>query len=217
LFFKSDTTCIDTLVMREYLIDAGEPGRVVEKAKAGTDSTIYFIHSTTYAITDAQNPVNSKITFYDAQRNKLIEVISKRGRNISYDLSNIHDSLFVVTTRDNRYSDPAVCVIKGGRRTHIIKEGDWQRLVSYKISPNNRYFLFHTRNPYYGKTWDYIYFYDLDTEKNWEYLFPTCLSCKKGRIELEIDDKGRSEVIHRLEHRVFSSEGVLEDIYLKLQ
>ena len=79
------------------------------------------------------------------------------------------------------------------------------------------YLLFHTRNPYYDKPWDYIYFCDLETGKSWEYLFPTCLSCKRGRIELEIDDNGRSEVIHRKEHRVFSSKGVLEDIYLKLQ
>jgi hypothetical protein len=62
---------------------------------------------------------------------------------------------------------------------------------------------------------DSIYFYDLIAAKDWDYLFPSCLSCKKSRIYLEVDNDGRAEVIHKNEHRVFTSGGILTDIYLR--
>ena len=125
-------------------------------------------------------------------------------------------SLFIITKCDRFYREPAFIVIRNGETVEVIQEGEWQRIVSYKISANDRYLLFHTRKPYHGKPWDYIFFWDLRTGRNWDYIFPTCLSCKKSRIDLGVDNSGRSEVIHKNEHRIFSKEGVLVDIYLKM-
>ena len=72
------------------------------------------------------------------------------------------------------------------------------------------------RKRYSRKLWDYLYFIDLQTKQNWEYMFPTCLSCKRTNITLAIDDNGQVEAVHRAEHRVFSSEGKLIDIFLQV-
>jgi hypothetical protein len=176
---------------------------------------VYLIHSAVYSLATPESLLSSSITFYDAEKNELFEEKSKEGRNISYDLSDIHDSLFVITNWDEHYGKPAVNIVKNKKEIEIVKQGDWDRIVSYKVSPNNRYFLFHMRNPYHDKPWDYIYFYDLKTDAKWDYLFPSCLSCKKSRIYLEVDDDGRARVTHKNECRVFSPAGVLEDIYLK--
>jgi hypothetical protein len=217
LFFTRDSSCVDTVVMHTWIVDGRESVRVTEKAKVGPDNTTYLIHSSVYSLTAPESLLSSTIKFYDAQKNKLLEETSKGGRNISYDLSNIHDSIFVITTWDRQYGKPALYVVKDDKKIEIVKEGDWERIVSYEVSSNNRYVLFHARNPYHEKPWDYIYFYDLTTGRNWDYLFPSCLSCKKSRIYLKVNNDGRAEVIHKNEHRVFSPDGVLEDIYLKLQ
>lgn len=217
LFFAEDSSYVDTVVMQTWIVENKGAIRVTEKAKVGTDNTIYLIHSAVYGLTAPESLLSSTIAFYDAKKNKLLEDKSRGGRNIAYDLSNIHDSLFIVTTWDHQYRKPALYVVKDDKKLEIVKEGDWERIVSYKVSPNNQYIVFHVRNPYHEKPWDYIYFYDLTTGRNWDYLFPSCLSCKKSRIYLTVNNDGRSEVIHKNEHRIFSPDGVLEDIYLKPQ
>lgn len=217
LFFARDSSYADTVVMHTGIVDGRESLRVTEKAKVSPDNATYLIHSAVYGLTAPESLLSSTITFYDAKKKKLLEERSKGGRNISYDLSSIHDSLLVVTTWDQQYRKPALYVVKDDKKIEIVKKGDWERIVNYEVSSNNRYVLFHTRNPYHEKPWDYIYFYDLTTGRNWDYLFPSCLSCKKSRIYLKVNNDGRSEVIHKNEHRVFSPDGVLEDIYLKMQ
>lgn len=216
LFFTIDSTSVDTIVMQEYVIEGKEPARVTEKAKVGSNNTIYLIHSEVYSLTVPESLLSSTITFYDAEKNKLHEEKGSGGRYLSYDLSNIHDSLLVITSWDERNREPSMYAMKDSEKLEIVKQGDWERIVSYKVSPNNKYFLFHMRNPFHEKPWDYIYFYDITTSRHWDYIFPTCLSCKKSRIYLEINNEGRAEVIHRKEHRIFSPEGILEDIFLKL-
>jgi hypothetical protein len=200
--------------------------RISLQAKVSPDNRFYLIHETKQEIVIVQDAghdirkdtsTSTEISFHNAEMEILYAEKTGDNRYISYELSNIHNSLFVLTTWDEHNNNPAFSIIKDGKKTEIIKEDQWQRIVSYKMSSNNRFLLFHTRNPYHGKPWDYIFFYDRNTGNSWEYIFPTCLSCKKGRIELEIDDNGRSEVIHKKEHRVFSPDGVIQDIYLKLQ
>jgi hypothetical protein len=215
-FFMKDSTYLDTIVMQEHFIEGKEPVRVKEKAKVDSNNTIYLIHSDVYSLTPQESLLSSTITFYDAEKNKLLEEKSSGGRYISYDLSNIHDSLLVITTWDEYHRKPSLYVMKDGEKLEIVKQGDWERIMSYRVSPNNQYFLFHMRNPFHDKPWDYIYFYDLITGRHWDYIFPTCLSCKKSRIYLEVNNEGRAEVIHKKEHRIFSPEGILEDIFLKL-
>jgi hypothetical protein len=217
LFFLKDGFCVDTMIMRTRL--AGERGSfsVVEQAKTASDSMTYLIYSATYTETVPESLVRTTITFYSAKKKKLWEEKSEGERSISFELSGIYGSLFVVAAWDRFNGNPSFDVIKDAKKKRVVKEGEWQRIVSYEISPNERYILFHTRNPYNGVLWDYIFFCDLKTGNHWDYVFPTCLSCKKSKIDLEVDENGRSTVIHKQEHRVFSPEGVLEDIYLKLQ
>jgi len=217
LFFVRDNVYSDTVVMHEYFVDAMRSYHSVRKAKVSPDGKTYLIYSAHYTPTTPETLLTSSITFYDAEKRKLLEQRTEGERGLSYDLSDVHDSLFVVATWDNLYRDPALYVFKDGERKGVVEQGDWERIVSYVISSNGRYLLFHTRNPYYNKPWDYIYFCDLVTGKTWDYIFPSCLSCKKTRIYLELDDDGRSRVIHKNEYRVFSADGVLEDIYLKLE
>ena len=214
LFFMKDSVHFDTLVMQEHVIERAEPVRVKERAKVGPINTIYLVHSATYSLTVPESLTGSAIVFYDAEKNVLLEDFGDGGRYISYELSDVLDSLLVVTAWDSRFGKPSLYVVKEKEKVEIIKQGDWDRIVSYKVSPNNRYFLFHMRSPYQDKPWDYIYFYDLMTAKDWDYLFPSCLSCKKSRIYLEVDNGGRAEVIHKNEHRVFTPDGILTDIYL---
>ena len=204
----------------------GDNQKVSSLAKVSPDNRFYLVHKTRQKIVVAKEVeheietdtiTSTEILFLNANKDILYADQANGTRFISYELSDIYDSLFVLTTWDQHHNNPSFSVVKDGEKAEIIKEGDWQRIVSYKISPNNRFVLFHTRNPYHGKSWDYIFFYDLNTGRTWDYMFPTCLSCKKGRIELEIDDNGRSEVIHKREHRVFSRDGLIQDIYLQLQ
>lgn len=217
LFFRSEESCRDTLVLQSGPADDTATVYLVELAKIAPDSGSYFIYSAIYRKSEPESLMSSTITFYDAEKRQLFEEKGEGGRNISFELSGVYDSLCIIASWDQYNNNPSFDVIKGATRKQVVKEGDWQRIVSYKISPNRRYILFHARNPYHGRPWDYIYFYDLDTDNNWDYIFPTCLSCKKARIDLELDENGRSTVIHKQEHRVFSPEGILEDIYLDLQ
>ncbi|MBA7544100.1 hypothetical protein ES705_36447 [subsurface metagenome] len=98
----------------------------------------------------------------------------------------------------------------------IINSGDWTRIVDYKLSQNCRYLVFHTRRPYARKLWDYIYFIDLKTKKDWQYLFPICISCKRGKFSLDVNNTGQVDVVYKAEHRIFSKEGKLLDIFIKL-
>jgi hypothetical protein len=188
---------------------------IIKQAKVSPSEKRCFVHET---VQDMENDslLRTKISFYDAGGSVLFEASAAGDRSISYELSEIRDSLIVITKWDRIYRHPSFDVIKNGEKVELIKDGEWQRIVSYEISPNDRYILFHTRKPYYGKPWDYIYFWDLKTGRTWDYIFPTCLSCKKGRIELGVDDSGQSEVIHKKEHRIFSREGLLLDIFMKM-
>jgi hypothetical protein len=206
---------IDEMILGEYVTGDSSDEMVIRQAKVSPNKKRYFVHESTQNI-ENDSLLRTKIVFYDAEKNSLREDSAAGDRSISFELSDIRDSLFIITKCDRFYGKPAFFVIMNGETVEVIQEGEWQRIVSYKISPNDRYILFHTRNPYYGKPWDYIYFWDLETSRSWDYLFPTCLSCKKARIDLDVDDSGRSEVIHKKEHRIFSKEGVLVDIYLKI-
>jgi len=227
LIFLRNGEVVEKQVLTVKAIEDDQGKQMVScQAKVSPDNKAYLIHKIKQEVviteeaeleTENDTVTSTEILFLNAKKETLYAEQASGTRYISYELSDIYDSLFVLATWDQYYNNPSFSVVKDGEKTEIIKEGDWQRIVSYKISPNKRFILFHTRNPYHGKSWDYIFFYDLYSGHTWDYMFPTCLSCKKGRIELEVDDDGRSEVIHKREHRVFSRDGVIQDIYLKLQ
>ncbi len=215
LMFLENNEIVDRVTLGEHLADSANQV-IIRQAKVSPDKKRYLIHE---AVQNVENgsPLSSRISFYDAERNKLHEESTTGERGVAFDLSDVRNSIFIVTYCNRFYREPALFVIVDSETLEVIKQGAWQIIVSYKVSPNDRYILFHTRKPYHGKPWDYIYFCDLETGSDWDYLFPTCLSCKKSRIDLDIDDSGRSKVTHKNEHRIFSKEGVLLDIYLKMQ
>jgi hypothetical protein len=216
LFILGSNDAADTLVIAATVIDSASGLRIENKVKVSESGEKYCVYEERYLL-GADSLVSTKISFYDEHQAVMLEEEIADGRKISFELSNIYDSMLVVTTWDHRYGKPSLYVVKDEEKQEIVKEGDWTRIVGYKVSANNRFMVFHMRNPYYDKPWDYIYFYDLATGQDWDYLFPSCLSCKKSRIYLEVDNDGRAEVTHKNEHRVFSVHGVLEDIYLKLR
>ena len=214
LFFLEDNEMRDTLIIAATVVDSVNGLRFAKKVKVSDSGDKYCVYEERYRL-GLDSLMSTKITFYDRHKEKMLEEETADGRQISFELSNPYDSMLVITTLDYWYKRPTLCVVKDDERQEIVKEGDWDRIVSYRVSLNNRYMLFHMRSPYYEKPWDYIYFYDLMTGQDWEYIFPSCLSCKKSRIYLEVGDDGRAEVIYKNEHRIFSAQGVLEDIYLK--
>ncbi|KPK62440.1 hypothetical protein AMJ83_10910 [candidate division WOR_3 bacterium SM23_42] len=216
LLFKEDDKIVETMSLAKEETDTSSGQIVIRQAKVSPNNKAYFIHEAVREV-GSDRIVRAEISVFDARKNKILEEKTAGQRNLSYELSSLHDSLLIVASWDYFFNNPSIVVIKGDDRIDVVEVGQWQKVVSYKVSPHNQYMLFHTRNPYRSKSWDYIYFYDFKTGKSWDYLFPTCLSCKKTRIYLNIDDNGRSEVVHKNEHRIFSKDGVLEDIFLKLQ
>ena len=216
LMFMENSEIVERVILNEHV--AGDSSRqiVVQQAKVSPNKRRYLVYEAVHNI-ENDSLLHSKISFYDSEKQKLYEESTVGSRHISFELSDVRDSIFVITHCDRFYREPAFFVIMPGETVEVIKEGEWQRIVSYEISSNDKYIVFHTRNPYHGKPWDYIYFWDLETREDWEYLFPTCLSCKKARIFLGVDAEGRAEVVHKKEHRIFSKEGMLLDIFMKMQ
>ncbi|MGB3340406.1 MAG: hypothetical protein WBB37_02870 [bacterium] len=182
-----------------------------KKAKVSADSSHFFIHEEErHTLTDS---ILTKITFYSAAQEKLWEKSPDKGRIISYSLTNVYKNLVIMVTTNSGHSNPNLDIITNRAQTRVMKEDTWHRIIDYAISPNMQYLILHVKNPHHKKMWDYIFFIETDTHDTWTYLFPICVSCKRKRIELAVYDNGKSEVIYKGEHRVFSRQGKLIDIY----
>ncbi|HEC78588.1 MAG TPA: hypothetical protein ENI34_05525 [candidate division WOR-3 bacterium] len=214
LFFGEKDSVFDKLVLFKTETEEDSlPVVLVKKAKVSDDHSIFLLFEERY---DQKNDkLDSKITFYTAEKKVLWCEARKNKRKISYDLSNIHDSLFIIIETDINGRTPELYIIKDGRKETIIKKGTWMRIVNYALSDNNRFLLLHTLRQIRKKAWDHICFIDLKTRETWEYLFPICLSCKRTKIFLNIDNDGRSEIVYKGEHRIFSREGQMVDLFIK--
>lgn len=185
-----------------------------KRSKVSPDSSNFFIYEEKrHTLTDS---VFTKITLYNAGQVKLWEKCPGRGRRISFSLTDIYKDMIILVTTNSGYTNPSLKIIINKKEKEIIKENAWHRIIRYAISPNMQYLVLHVKNPHNKKMWDYIYFVDVATHDNWTYLFPICVSCKRKKIELAVHDNGKSEVIYKGEHRVFSKQGKLIDIYRKL-
>jgi hypothetical protein len=189
--------------------------QIIINAKVASNNMFFFTLETRYF---SDKPVQTKITFYDADRNGIWEESSDSSRIISFDLSNIYDSSLIIgvdSDHNGRY--PNLWTIKDKKKKVIIKEGTWERIVKYKVSPNHKYLVLHTKNPHMRKIWDYVHFVDLELEKEWRYLFPQCYSCKRSTIDVAVDDSGAVDVIAKQEHRIFSKNGKLTEFFIKYE
>lgn len=217
LLFMEDDSVTERWVVNEYVqpVDSGNQGeKVTRKAKVASSNRFFFICE------DRLGPnfeyLESKIVIYNAEKKELWKETVTDSRKISLDLSNVYDSLFIIAVLDANGRNPELRLIRDSREYKIVKNPDWMRLFSYQISPNYRFLVLHVRKRYFNKPWDYVYSIDFNTEKEWQYVFPTCLSCKRTKISLGIDNKGQVEVVHRAEHRIFSKDGELIDYFVKI-
>ncbi len=215
LQFVDDGDIVDIMILADSTgVDSLE-AKTVRRGLVSDDNRFFSIYEAVRGPGDEIS--SSRVSFYDADRNLLWEETETGLRYVSNELSGIHNELFYVTVMDRLGSRPSFFVIIDSAKVVLINEGDWEQVIDVKISPNGEYFVFHVRNPYNYKIWDYIYFFDLNTNNTWDYLFPVCVSCKRAKIALDVNDEGRSEIVYKTEHRIFSKFGTLEDLFFRLQ
>lgn len=210
LQFVENDHAVETVVYADSTLNDSLGTLMIRRARVADDNRFFLVYEARQRGDD--EVLSSRIAFYDAGKNLLFEETGRDARNISFELSGIDNGRFIVATWDKHCGNPGIFVLSSDVRTEIIKEGDWDQVLDHVISPNGRYFLFHARNPYGNKIWDYIYFYDFSTGATWDYLLPVCASCRRMRVGLGVDDDGRSEVTYSTERRVFSGSGELLDI-----
>lgn len=217
LVFMAHDSIVDRWVMGEYIEKSDSTEiQVVKRAKVSLDNEFFLVHEEKRTL-DYQH-LQSKISFYDGTKKMLWNDAYEDSTKILFEQSDIYDSLFVVVVSDIFGREPELYMIDRSLQKRIVVEkGTWMRVLSYAISPNCHFFVAHTRRLQFRKPWDYIFFVDLRTEMSWEYLFPACISCKRARISLGVDDYGQVDVVYKAEHRIFSKEGKLVDIYLELE
>lgn len=212
-FFKEDSI-VDQWIMGQETRTEPEEYIITKKTKVSADSNYFFVYEEEYY--PVKDSISTKISFYNANKKKFFQRSYKSERKISFDLTKLYNKMLILVTTDKFNVNPSLEFIKNKKNQKVIKEDKWQRIINYELSPNLNYLVMHNRNPYSGKLWDYIYFIDLKTKKDWTYLFPVCLSCKRTKIDLSIDDEGKVEVIHKNEHRIFDKDGNLLNIFIKL-
>ena len=210
-FYNGDSLTYQWILKREEREDGGY---YIERAGVAKDNKRFFICAENYF--PENDSIYTRLAVYNANRKKEYIRVKTGKRKISSDLTRIYPDKLVlcITGRLNDY--PVLEIIKDFRIDKVIDLKKWTSIVDYEFSPNGRYIIFHTKKPYNNRLWDYIYFFDLKTKKDWEYLFPICFSCKRGRIVLKVYDDGKSEAIYKNEHRIFDKEGNLVDVFVKM-
>lgn len=215
LYFKEQERVVETWMLGEEVEgDSSVQRRTIKQAKVSPDYRRFLVH--TFVVDGHYEYIGSEIVFYTAAQEELLREAYSGDEKVLYKGSEVYDSLLIIAVGDRYNTDPYLRVIRNGEATVIFERGTWQRIVSVEVSPNNNYLVLHTRKRYSRKLWDYIYFCDLMAQRNWEYQFPTCLSCKRTNISLAVNNDGQVEAVYKAEHRVFSKEGKLIDIFLQI-
>lgn len=213
LIFTEQDSVIEKWILNEE--DSCLMKKTVKQAKVSPNNERFLIYQEEY---DEENYlIGTKLTFYDASKKELWGETRDATRKLSYHLSNIFDSLFIIADTDRKSRNPNLYLVRRNRAHQIVEEGLWTMIFNYEISPNFKYIAMHCRKPYSNRLWDYIYSFDLEAKTDWEYLFPVCTTCKRGKIAIEVRDNGEVEVIYRNKHRVFSHEGKLIDAFIKIE
>jgi len=211
-FYKNDTLMDQWIIKTSEETESGS--YYIQKAKVSPDNKKFLFYEEKYF--PAKDSIYTKLTLYGANRKKIWTKIRSGVQKICFDLTHIYTDRVTLLTTNLANASPIMEIIKGNKTTRKIDLTQWTSIVDYEISPNDRYVLFHAKKPYNSRLWDYIYFIDLKTNKTWEYLFPLCFSCKRGRIDLKVNDDGKSEAIYKNEHRIFDRDGNLVDIFVKM-
>uniref|UniRef100_A0A7V0Z4L2 Uncharacterized protein n=1 Tax=candidate division WOR-3 bacterium TaxID=2052148 RepID=A0A7V0Z4L2_UNCW3 len=212
LKFCKDDSPIDKWILKSGQNESG--GYYNEKAKVSPDNKRFFIYKEQYFNSD--DSIKTQLILYNAHKTVLGRFRGEDDRKISFELSRILEDRLILFTTNYYNQSPKMEIIQFNKAKRTIDLNQWNSIIDYQISQNRRYVIFHGRKPYNTKLWDYIYFIDLQTNKVWEYLFPICFSCKRGRIVLKVYDDGGSEAIYKNEHRIFDRNGNLVDVFVKM-
>ncbi|MEO0184574.1 MAG: hypothetical protein ABIL22_00625 [candidate division WOR-3 bacterium] len=212
-FYKDDSLIYQWILKDSTNSETGV--YYIEKAKVSPDNKKFFVFEEKRF--PNEDSTFTRLTLYDAGKHKIWATQETNQRKISFELSRVYEDKIIIFTTDHSNIKPEMVIIRNGKKNPIDLD-QWTSVVNYELSPNSRFLVFHTKKPYNHKLWDYIYFLDLQTNKSWEYLFPFCFSCKRGWLELKINDEGKTEVIYKNknEHRIFDREGNLIGVFVKL-
>ncbi len=209
-FYKNDSI-IDQWILENK---EGASYYLLQKAKVAQDNKSFLLYEEKKFI--EKDSTITIISLYKSDKKRIWTRTKSGTEKFSFDLTRIYPDRVILFITDTYNSSPRMEILKEKEPKKTLNLKEWSGIVNYEVSPNGRYVIFHAKKPYNNKLWDYIYFIDLNTNKSWEYLFPFCFSCKRGWLELKIDDEGRSEVIYKNEHRIFDKDGNLVDVFVKL-
>lgn len=193
-----------------------DPGTAIytTRSMVADDNKHFLFYEETYY--PAPDSYDTKLTFYDASKTKIWEKTPDSGRRISFYLSEIYNDIVTMVTTDKYNANPSLHLIKNKKTITIVDDDKWYRLASYSFSPSMKFLVLHVRNPYMRKTWDYVHFINIENKKSWTYLFPICVSCKRNKLDVSVDNDGITQVIYKGEYRIFSKDGKLTEIFIKL-
>jgi hypothetical protein len=216
LYFVARDTIIDQWVLNEEVLAKDSLGiTFVEKVKIAADSTRFLFYQEEYDRNSGAS--QSALHLYTAEKTSQWSTICHNSRRVQFNLCAIYGDLLIFADSDLDGKNTGIWMVKGGKATPLISPGQWLRVVRYVLSNDQCSILFHTQRLHCNRAWDFLYFRDINTGHDWEYFFPTCLSCKKTPITLCVEDNGQSEVIYKQEHRIFSKKGDLLKIFFDEQ
>jgi len=214
LQFIKNNAVIDTWIMEQDSTPAND-GYIVHTQQAKVaNNNVYFILYDEYRNSSIDS-LSTAVSLYTSQKKRLWIREYSDDRRIDFDRTRIFDDGVAITSTDRTFGEPVLEFIQENKTEVLIEKPQWQRLVDFTFSPDMRFIGLHVRNPHSRKMWDFIYFIDRQTRETWTYIFPICISCKRNRITLEVDNEGNTEVIYKEQHRIFNKSGSLIDFFMQ--
>jgi hypothetical protein len=213
LIFRKGSDIIEQWIMSSETIESELVTSIHTTRSMTADDNKHFLFYEEWYF-PASDSYCTQLIFYNADKKKIWERTENTGRRISFYLSKIYGDDVALVTTDHNKCQPILYLIRDKKADKIADQTKWHRLADYAFSPNMKYLALHVKNPYMKKMWDYIHFIDLKNKEEWSYVFPICVSCKRDKIDVMVNNQGITEVIYKNEHRIFSKQGRLTDIFI---
>lgn len=185
----------------------------VEEAMVSPDSLWYVVHESRYLA--KKKRIETNLSLYDVNRRKTWSWRVPDGQTVPLDLVSVfRDGLLVFVVTDEVAATSTLRLVRKSKMQDLKSAGVFRRVKQYVLSPNQRHVLLHVVATRRGRPWDHVSSIDLETLMRWDYPFPYCFSCRRGRIDLAVDDQGVACATYRNEVRVFERSGELREIRL---
>lgn len=210
-FLKNDSLIDQWILESEERVTPAV--RSTKAAKVSPDNKSFLFYEEQYF--PAEDSIFSKLILYGADKKKIWTKVENGKRKISIETTRIYPNRVVLFITDRVNAYPVMEIIWNKKTKETVDLKQWLGIVDYAFSPHERYVAFHAKKSHNNHLFDYVFFLDLYSKKHWEYPFPFCASCKRGKVDLKVDDQGITEVIYKREHRIFSKEGQLLDISIR--